>query len=1266
MNISLNDEAFIQRAYWSLLLRAPDPAGMSYYLDKLRSGMSRAQMVRELLTSEEFRILEASFPGVLSTDMSNDDTTTDTQAGPAGSLSELLALHDRRFIESAYQTIIHREPDNDGIATYLRLLRSGLSKYRILDILRNSPEGLRCDINLPGLDLALRRYRRTLMPVFGPLFSFLYRIEYEGPATARARRIENLLYRICREIGMHSIDDRDLSPTISREKSQLQIQVKQVSTEKSPFDSLARPTGVVTAALRSLPSMNNRMNESTMTSKHAAITIVSKNYLAFAQTLAASYKKHHPLNDFIIVLVDRADQFVPPILPCGAEVIEMADLSIPDVSRMIYRYTIMELNTAVKPYVLADLFERRCYETLLYIDPDIKIFQPLRHVYDAFSRASIVLTPHLRRPYYDDGLPSEKTILQSGTYNLGFLGLKKSASAQRLLDWWMTKLYGDCVVDIPNGLFVDQKWIDLVPGFFPDHEIIYHPGYNAAYWNLHERPLSGDRNGWFVDGEPLVFFHFSGYLPYSPQTFSRHQNRFQLKSVPLLKVLTETYSDELIANGYEESNSWPYAFENLANGVTLPMDLVRQVMQWALRTGVPTPDPVEDPDRFCRFLMSRNVVPDRPNVVLLFHFLLQLRGDVSAAYPNATYDSDDAGFRAWIAQSGIKEYKLLDLLKYESPHAICDYVSDTFNKLRKNGRDDGLANYKNMWSGPNTFSNFIQWIESHGVKQLGLSPAHAQAFRTSIPAIGRILNIYFLRGDLQESFPSLWDADQVTTFASWLRVNRYNLELTLDDISLFTEFACAKNELIEKMRFLYQHKGKIPESSPNFYAVDDRRLFVGSRLTSAQIRDFLYAECSIEPEDHFLARFGNNPCLLEDFDKCSIPGLDPRKNFDYVKRLRDGMRLRNKPITRVNLAGYMNAPSGMGESGRSMRATLATVNAITREFYLPHPLAQYDEIPQAAEIFGWPSSCADISITIANADTANVVETVLPRSFWAKKNIGYWVWETEQLPFAFKEAAQLFDEIWSPSQYSGDAIAQTVECPVRVLPHTLDFCNIDAAVPARQLFGLPEKALLFGFMFDPLSVLERKNVAGLVKAFKSAFRKDDNCYLVLKANGKVQGSFDYEMIKANAKCDRILFLESTLSREEIYKFMKSLDVYVSLHRSEGFGLTCAEAMAMGLPVIASNYSGNLEFMTPENSLLIPTAVLETDRPYGPYPAGSRWGDPDLEAASAAMRQLLDKEKRASLGQTGRTSVKKTLSLARIGEIARTLIKITRDQSASVV
>jgi glycosyltransferase involved in cell wall biosynthesis len=108
--------------------------------------------------------------------------------------------------------------------------------------------------------------------------------------------------------------------------------------------------------------------------------------------------------------------------------------------------------------------------------------------------------------------------------------------------------------------------------------------------------------------------------------------------------------------------------------------------------------------------------------------------------------------------------------------------------------------------------------------------------------------------------------------------------------------------------------------------------------------------------------------------------------------------------------------------------------------------------------------------------------------------------------------------------------------------------------------------------------------------------------------------------------------------------MKSLDVYISLHRAEGFGLTCAEAMAASIPTIATGYSGNMEFMTAQNSLLVPASVIRTERPYMPYPRGTLWGDPDQEAAVDAIRAMLDEDARRDLGARGASSVKAQLSL----------------------
>ncbi len=994
-----------------------------------------------------------------------------------------------------------------------------------------------------------------------------------------------------------------------------------------------------------------------MSASRAAITIVSKNYFALAATLAQSYLRHHPDHDFVIVLVDMADGYVPEELPCGAQVIELAQFAIPDLGRFIYRYTIMELNTAVKPFVMADLFERRGYETIVYLDPDIWIHRPLASIYDALEEASIVLIPHMRKPYTDACLPSDLTILQSGTYNLGFIGLKRGDSSRGLLDWWMSKLYRDCVVDVPKGLFVDQKWIDLVPGFFPDHRIIHDPTCNVAYWNLHERRLAHVGEAWQVDGKPLTFFHFSGYAPFAPQALSKHQDRFQLSRMPDLKALTDAYSALLMANGYEESSRWPYAFDTLPNGVRVPLVLVRHVMQWASRSGVPTPCPVTEADAFCRFLMSRDVLPARPRAVLLFDFLLQTRGDVVSAFPDAVRDSDDKGFREWLQSSGVREYDLRELLPFERPAAIADYVADVFERLRKAGRQDLFARFPKMWSRQKDFEDFAHWVATHGAKQLRFERAHAERLRRALPGVARILNLYFLRGDLQDRYPVLGDPSQVNQLVAWLREHRYGLGLAQEEISLFAEFALASREQLERTRFLYQHRGKPPRSPRGVFDIGARQGEIGGLLPNESIARFLVEEEeAMEPADHYLAHFGPEREALSDFDRCSVAGLGARENFEFVRRVRQGVRERDDAGCRVNCAGFFTAPSGMGESARSMRATLERTVALVREMALPHPQASPAAPLGGPVLFGWPFAGADVSITVANADCASLVESFLPHSYRARRNVAYWVWETEALPARFKESGRPFDEVWAPSKFAADAIARTIEKPVRVVPHTLDFAALDKARANRARYGLPEEGVLFGFAFDIASVLERKNVRGLVRAFRSAFRGDDRCWLVLKAQGGDQGQFDYERLRAEGDMSRILFLEGTLSRAETLGWMKSLDAYVSLHRAEGFGLTCAEAMALGKPVVASGYSGNLEFMDAKNSLLVPARAVETERAHGAYPAGSRWGDPDLDAAASMMRSLVDAERRSELGRLAAASVRKTLDPDAIGARAWSFIE----------
>jgi glycosyltransferase involved in cell wall biosynthesis len=293
---------------------------------------------------------------------------------------------------------------------------------------------------------------------------------------------------------------------------------------------------------------------------------------------------------------------------------------------------------------------------------------------------------------------------------------------------------------------------------------------------------------------------------------------------------------------------------------------------------------------------------------------------------------------------------------------------------------------------------------------------------------------------------------------------------------------------------------------------------------------------------------------------------------------------------------------------------------------------------------------SSISITVANADTTDLVKLILPRHYWRERNVGYCVWETEVLPDKFREADEPFSEIWTPSEFSAKAIRAIVSKEVVVVPHALRLERLAKAAPNRSRFGLPVDATIFGFFFDPLSVFERKNLVGLIRAFKLAFCGDDNVLLLIKSNSREKASLDYAWCKAKYRDEKIVFLEDTISTADVYDLMASLDSYVSLHRAEGFGLTCAEAMALGKPVIATGYSGNLQFMNSENSILVPSRVVETERQFGAYPAGSRWADPDLEAAAESMRSLLDREKREQLGAAAQRHVLKCLDPVEVAKI----------------
>jgi glycosyltransferase involved in cell wall biosynthesis len=327
---------------------------------------------------------------------------------------------------------------------------------------------------------------------------------------------------------------------------------------------------------------------------------------------------------------------------------------------------------------------------------------------------------------------------------------------------------------------------------------------------------------------------------------------------------------------------------------------------------------------------------------------------------------------------------------------------------------------------------------------------------------------------------------------------------------------------------------------------------------------------------------------------------------------------RHAPREGVNVVGYLRAELGVGESARLMLDALTAGG-------IPHATASVDRLLQSRQgaRFGAAATGApfDTTLLCVNADMTPTVAAAVPSLLERSYRIGMWYWEVEDFPATQHEAFRHVDEVWVATDFVRRAIEPHSPVPVRTitppLPQTRAVGN-----RSRRDLGLPERPFLL-FSFDYLSTVERKNPWGLVDAFEAAFAPGEGPLLVIKSINSDRRPDQAERLRLRvAGSPDVLLLEEYLDAQDRDALVALCDCYVSLHRSEGLGLTMAEAMALGKPVIATAYSGNLQFMTEANSFLVPWTPASIPDGCEPYPAGGTWADPDLEAAARLMRTVV--------------------------------------------
>ncbi len=359
----------------------------------------------------------------------------------------------------------------------------------------------------------------------------------------------------------------------------------------------------------------------------------------------------------------------------------------------------------------------------------------------------------------------------------------------------------------------------------------------------------------------------------------------------------------------------------------------------------------------------------------------------------------------------------------------------------------------------------------------------------------------------------------------------------------------------------------------------------------------------------------------------------------------------------VNVAGYFRAELGIGAAARSLITALEAA-------HVPLNTVTFDRTAnRLAHSFTDRSASdtnADINIVCINPDQIGAfAEQTGPEFSRGRYNIGVWFWEVEDFPVSLHHAFNYVDEIWVASEFMRQTFLKVSPKPVfkfrlPVLPPTID------SSLTRADLNLPEQ-FIFLFSFDFLSVLERKNPIGLVQAFTSAFALDEGPRLVIKTINGDKRTLELEKLKyAIRGRPDIVLMDGYLDAIKNATLTALSDCYVSLHRSEGFGLTIAEAMALGKPAIATGYSGNLEFMTPDNSYLCPSFQSEVGPEREPYPADSHWSQPDVAAASKLLRWVSEhREEAKTRGARGAADIRSSCSPVIAGQIICDRLSVIR-------
>lgn len=357
----------------------------------------------------------------------------------------------------------------------------------------------------------------------------------------------------------------------------------------------------------------------------------------------------------------------------------------------------------------------------------------------------------------------------------------------------------------------------------------------------------------------------------------------------------------------------------------------------------------------------------------------------------------------------------------------------------------------------------------------------------------------------------------------------------------------------------------------------------------------------------------------------------------------------------VVVAGVFRSASGLGESARLQLAALTSADVPCAIADLSPSLLGSDELPLAASVPPVQPGPGSLILHVSGPFVPYALGWLGRPIVAEKRVIGFWHWELPRLPREWRVGCRYVHEVWVPSRFVAEAVAADFAGPVRVVPHPISLPEGVDPAPLRRRFG---GAFLAVAMFNMASGFERKNPLAAVAAFRRAFDRDMGARLVVKMlNGQVWPDGERALRAAIADAPNIELVTDTMSRVEVFSLLAAADVALSLHRAEGFGLLAAEAMLLGTPVVATDWSATTDFVNAANACPVPCRLVPAIDPQGSYhDPNQRWADPDIDAAAQWLRRLREDHALAErLGRTARATAIEMFGLENYSLRTRTIL-----------